>query len=142
MILNGRAFEERDFSLRLRPEDEIEVSLFGTTETTLRACVAGSIFSEVIEFDGEPAVLWGYAPVSLLGTGCFAWMLTAPAVEQNILAFGLGASRKLLQLRDQYTFVVVCTDVRYTATLKWLAWLGFEKIASGEGIVYSVLRRD
>lgn len=79
-----------------------------------------------VELDGEPLALVGVATQSLLSGTASPWLLGTTAIERNPMAF-LRASRRLFPTLIQGTnYLENRVDARNEASIRWLAWLGFQ----------------
>lgn len=78
-----------------------------------------------VTWNGEPLAYWGFAPTSVLGSVCWAWMLTTPVADRVPLMLALGSKRVLAHLHSLYPTVLIHVDPAHQTALRWLEWLGF-----------------
>lgn len=75
--------------------------------------------------DGEVACIFGVAPINLLARRGSPWLLGTDLVTQHATAFlrrNRGYIRIMMAVYNQLENHV---DVRNTASIQWLKWLGF-----------------
>lgn len=117
-------------NIELRMADTREVLAMGlTAQEAVEQSITASLRAFAVSWKGVPLLWWGYAPISVAGGVCIAWMLTTPLADKiNPLVVGLGSKRAVAYLLGLYPKVVVHTDPRYEVAVKWLEWLGFRPV--------------
>lgn len=81
--------------------------------------------------DGEPACMWGLEKKSLLASWMI-WMLTTDLIDDYPIKF-LRASRVIIRTwSDAFGTIEGMVDSDFETSIKWLRWLGFREITSGE----------
>lgn len=110
----------------LREADAAECALGKlTAKEALAMSRTNSFAAYVVKWKGETVAWWGYAPPTLVGANCYAWMLSTSAIESAPLMFALASKRILAKLHEIYPTVIVTVDPRHKLSLRWLHWLGF-----------------
>ena len=113
-------------AMRAADRAEVWAAAQRTPEQALRFSLALSddVFTGLV--DGKPAFLFGVGETShLLGTGA-PWMLGTPATTRYARDFLAGSVEILSSYRARYRRLTNFVDIRNTASLRWLRWLGFE----------------
>jgi hypothetical protein len=75
--------------------------------------------------DGEIAVLFGVAQLSLLSDEGRPWLLASLLMERHPLALLRNSRRYVALMRAPFTRLMNHVDARNHAARRWLAWLGF-----------------
>jgi hypothetical protein len=120
----------------LRPEDEAECRLLGADALQAIMTSAMNSMQRFVVMHGDvPVAYWGWAPTSVTGRECWAWMLTTPEVDRIPVSFGRKTMLEFLGLLDCYSTINVLVDPRYTKAVKWLTWLGFQPVVEDKGLV-------
>ncbi len=70
--------------------------------------------------------VWGYAPLSVLGSSCRAWCLTTPLVEWYKPLFTRLSITMVRGLLDRYNAVYCEVDTAHGRAIRWLGVLGFK----------------
>ncbi len=117
---------------RLRAEDVAEVLAshgHGPLEA-LTAALAASELAGALLVDGEVAALYGVAPVreTILGPPVAGsiWLLGSDALGRHRREFLRRSRLVVAEALERYPLLFNFVDARYTAALRWAAWLGFE----------------
>jgi len=76
--------------------------------------------------DGEVACIFGVSPVNMLAGKGSPWLLGTDLVERHAMAFLRRNRRYILIMLRMYNHLENYVDVRNTASIAWLKWLGFE----------------
>lgn len=85
-----------------------------------------SLFSHTVEFDGQPAAIWGVVQdVGHLDVG-MVWVLTSNVVDRHHNRFWRTSVRVLRGLASVRPVLFNFIDARYEKALRWAARLGFE----------------
>lgn len=125
-------------SVTLRAADAAECAKAGFAGAeAVAASIRMSTFSYAACWNGRaPFAYWGYGSHSILGSVCYAWMLTTPEADTvPRAAFALASGRVMRHLLDRYTAVAVVVDLDHSLARNWLKALGFRDYAtSGEFI--------
>lgn len=115
---------------RLRPEDAQECLVLGLQPSVMLAdSLAMSHEAWSAERDGKVIALWGYTADGMFGEAQ-AWLLTAPEIEQHKKLF-LTLNRDFLSYVLRLHGSVAChVHVEYARAVRWLAWLGFQRVGT------------
>lgn len=125
-ILGVREITAWTERVQLRAADEAECALGGMTgEFAVKVSVENSLCAWVAEHDGDPLVFWGYAPQSLLGDVCQAWMLTTPLADEFPVFLGLKSRKVIAHIQALYPHILITVDPAHILAIAWLNWLGF-----------------
>ena len=76
--------------------------------------------------DNRPAAIFGVAPMSVLGGVGSPWLLGTDTCMKVKREFLTGSKPYVEQMLGLYPRLVNYVDVRNTASIRWLKWLGFE----------------
>lgn len=112
---------------RLREADRLEVVevVDLAPAALLRKSVERSSAAFTWLIDGEPACMWGVVSPSIVGDTGHPWLLTTPLILRDRRKFWTGSKFILGCMLDEYRRLEVAIDVRYEASLRWAARLGF-----------------
>lgn len=105
--------------------DEIIAMRGPDVRASLERAVRVSTLARAMDVDGAFILLFGVAPVSLLGRVGAPWMLATERVERCPGALMRGASLYIPIMRDLYPVLVNYVDARNTRSIRWLKRLGF-----------------
>lgn len=111
----------------LRKEDAEEVLAYDYESTfqTLEQSVSNSVAPRAWLVDDQPALICGVAITRLLGTA-IPWALSSNLVEQHPYIMLKGSKYIVGEWRKEYPFMKNYVDARYTKSINWLKWLGFD----------------
>lgn len=110
---------------RTQDVDELWASGRQTPEQAITRGLATSTLTWAGEIDGEPVMVAGVCPASLLtGIGC-PWMVTTDRVYAAQKTLLLASRGVVAQMHRQYSWLVNFVDDRNVRAHRWLEWLGF-----------------
>lgn len=75
--------------------------------------------------DGRVLAMFGVAPTTALSTVGSPWLLGSREVPQHRRAFMLASREYIRQITPMYAMLENYVDARYTASIRWIRWLGF-----------------
>lgn len=119
-----------DIALDILPQDADEVFASGghTPMEALRFSVRQSYESFVALHRGVPICAFGISMADPLGMIGVPWLLGTGQYRECARGF-LKVSRQIVSTWSQrHTLLVNYVDARHAAALKWLRWLGFERV--------------
>lgn len=125
-IIPARANHAWLIARHMREADIIEVAACGYSP--LSALVEGyksSAYCKTILIDGEPSMMFGVAPLSLLRGDGSPWLLGTEAVHKARRPFLRASRRVIVEMLALFPHLVNYVDARNTVSIEWLAWLGF-----------------
>ena len=88
-------------------------------------CVNSSTHAFAGFIDGRLAVLWGAAPVSLVGGVAAPWMVSTVHLELAPRLFLRHCREQVRVLSDVYPRLENHVHARHAVAIRWLRWLGF-----------------
>ncbi len=142
MIILVKRIPEDLSGIILRDADEAECMAGGMTgQEAIRKSANESIFSAMVEVDGEPAAFWGFGAVSPFSYRSYAWLLTTPAVERCRFALGRESRRAVASLTERFPEVLVEVHREHVTAYNWLRWLGFHFSEERGEFLQMLLRR-
>lgn len=111
----------------MRPADRDEVWASSRSEPVdaLLRSVLASTDACVGLMDGEPACLFGVAPLSLLSGRGSPWMLGTDLVDRNPVPFLRRCRPVVARWLSVYPTLENHVDARNVVAQRWLRWLGF-----------------
>jgi hypothetical protein len=113
-------------AIRLRAGDLREIHALGETQESAFTKVLGaSLWAETYMVDGEPAVIRGVIPLSLLSKTANAWLMSGEPIEAHRKSFMALTREGVERLRKEWSVLVSFVDADYTRSIAWLKWLGF-----------------
>lgn len=110
---------------RAEHRGEIE-AMGGDVDTLMRKTFAMSAEAWAVTFDGEPAVLFGVIPISLLQGYGSPWVLTTPVIERHRKTFYRLSREVVTRLREHYPMLGSSIYHKFGKSLRWARKLGFE----------------
>lgn len=109
---------------------DIEEITAGTGSSPADALIESVMLSTAclaLDIDGEPAAIFGVAPLTgMLGSMGSPWLLGTRLLERRpraLIALGPYYRDGMLAM---YPHLVNYVDARNTRSIRWLKWLGFE----------------
>lgn len=122
-----RATEEHARALELRPRDAAEAQILGHEAAEAAAfCVRESSQAWTWLVDGIPACIFGVRSITMLTGDYEAWFASSPLVERHRFAFIRGCKKLMPAFAAEFPGLSGICDARYTQSLEWLRWLGFQ----------------
>lgn len=79
-----------------------------------------------LRVNGEPVCVFGLVPTNLLGRTALIWLLGTDGVPSNARSFVAACRPSLEKCLELYDHLYNWVDVRHSASLRWLKWMGFE----------------
>lgn len=142
MIILVKKIPEDLSGIVLREADEKECAAGGLTAAeAIKQSGECSIFSCMVEVDGEPAAFWGLGASSALGMRGYAWLLTTPVVDRCRLRLGKESRYTMENLLYRFPEISVSVHEDHLVAYKWLRWLGFQVEDERKGFLQMIARR-
>lgn len=114
---------------RMRAQDVAECNAAGHADlrAVLRQAVSMSVWARCAEVDGEPAALFGIAPltISLMDPRGVPWLLGTDAVPANRRTLARLAPRYIREMLRLYPHLVNTVHTGNTVSVRWLKRMGF-----------------
>ncbi len=115
---------------RLRAEDDAECVAAGMSGLRALEVAIGISHQAWVALEGERVIAaWGFGADNLFGEA-EVWLLTAPAVECHKRVFVTLNIEFLEHVLRLHGSAVCHVHAPYTRAVRWLAWLGFERVAT------------
>lgn len=108
--------------VRQADRDEIEEALQIPIAAAIRDGISGHKASKIV-VDGDVVAVFGDAPHSD-GVGV-PWLISTIHVERHARAFLRVCRPEVAEMLTRSAFLLNFVDVRNTAAIRWLEWLGF-----------------
>lgn len=152
LVLKTVALSElRQMQLRASDIDEIAATSGLEPDVALTKAVEVSDWWYAVEAPGDGLIaVFGVAPSrlggELKGVGC-PWFLATDAFYKHKISASRLAKKWLTRMHQTYPVLFQFVDVRHSAALDWVAWLGFDVIHTqtygrhGEQLIQVVSRR-
>jgi hypothetical protein len=113
----------------LRLGDRAEAAALGFTPlAALMHALAASVVAHTVFVGDEPAAMFGLCCESILGNRGYVWMLGTCHVPANKRAVVVLSKKFIAEARTVYPVLECLVDMRYSATLGWVRWLGFRHV--------------
>ena len=112
----------------MRAADVAECAACGYTdlEAVLREEVAISALCWAVHIDGEPAALFGVAPLTgLLGETGVPWLLGTPLVTRHRRAFIRTSAAYIARMHAAFSHLLNFVHAENTQAVRWLRHAGF-----------------
>jgi hypothetical protein len=113
-------------AIRLRDGDAREVAALGFTQEEGFAISLGrAVWADAYLVDGEVGAILGFSLSCLLGDRGQPWLMTGEPVNRVRKSFARLARDRISDLRRRYRYLANYVHADYTASLRFMAWLGF-----------------
>jgi len=112
----------------MREEERLEVeALCGESplQALLRSRRESRVVFTCLDAQGQPVCIWGVSGPDADGYYC-PWLLGTRRVPQNGIAFLRSCRAYLPAVLELYPRLRNWIDARYTQSLDWIRWLGFD----------------
>lgn len=132
-------------TLVVREADARECRALGfEPEDALEDCVWRSDHAVNEYIDGELAACWGWRLRGFLTQNVDMWLLTSDVVTAHPIEFARRSKRKLEALLKLHPSIFVQVHTAYTDSVKWLLWLGFQRVDTlvVKGETFLIMRKD
>lgn len=108
---------------KLRKYDRMEIGAFFVTaeEALLNGFENDDVTYTALDLKGEPFSMFGVGTQNNIP---YIWLLGTKGIEENALTFARQSKNLLPQLIKPYGVVTNLVYKDYTASVKWLKWLG------------------
>lgn len=128
IVTEATALHAADLAPRMREADTMEVwaTWHATPASALETSLSLSSHAWAGLVNGSVVCMWGVAPTSLMAGEGVAWLLGSDLIDQYRRAFVKAHARSLPAVLECYSHVFNHVDARYTKSVEWLRWLGFE----------------
>jgi len=138
-IRPARYADIEPFCRVIRPGDvaEIAASSGVLPADEIRRAMGMSPRAWTATLDGEPAAMLGVGSVSMLADHGKVWMHGSVLMDRARRRVALATRDHLPEVRRGWRTIGNWVDARYSLSIRWLRWLGFE---IGEQQFYGVLR--
>lgn len=113
-------------SVRQADIEEITGALGIAIRDALLDGVTGSLKAQKIVVDGETVCVFGDAVHSVLGRIGVPWMISTEAIERHPRGFLRVCRDEVADMLNRHELLLNFVDVRNTAAIRWLKWLGFQ----------------
>lgn len=117
-------------SPRIREADrnEIWASHMAYPLEALRIGLKYSTYAFTGLADGEPVLIWGVAPASLLGRHGSPWMLASAKIDDPAITirFLRESREQIVDFFQDYDILTNYVDARNKRSIRWLRFMGFQ----------------
>lgn len=122
--------------------NELWAASLATPEQALRLGLAVSTSAYTAFVNGEIVCMFGVAPQSLISGIGVPWLIGTPLIEKYARFFARESRKHLSEMLFLYPLLSNYVDVRNTAAIRWLKWLGFsmDEPAPHGALGYSFIR--
>lgn len=112
----------------MRKEDRAEVASSSGMPpvAALRDCLAKSSHANTALVDGRVICMFGVAPHPEEWGSGFVWVLGSDLVVEHRRIFARLSRKYLASMLAIYPRLMNAVDARYTASVRWIEWLGFD----------------
>ena len=106
--------------------DEVQAASGKTPEEALLYSIDKSEYSWAALVDGKPVAMFGVGILNVIGGVGAPWLLATDDVERNRKVFVRLSISFRNELLERYPVLRNFVDVRNTASIRWLKWMGAE----------------
>lgn len=110
----------------MRPRD-VEEMHSGWGLNPLEAMLAAffeSYHARTLFHDLEPLLMYGLAPLSVLGGNARLWIFASAAIDRHPIAFARASKRCLADAFEHSSLLTNLIDVNDAPAMRWMHWLG------------------
>lgn len=111
-------------SMRARDVEEVRAGWGREPYEAMREALSASYFSRTMFQGFEPLLMYGLAPLTVLGGTARVWIFPSAAIDRHPFAFARACRRWLPELWNHCTLATNFIDLNDKPALKWLDWLG------------------
>lgn len=113
-------------NMRMADKREIWAQSLSRPHNSLEYCRASSVKSWCGLADGEPVVVFGVAPYSMMGGIGSPWLLGTDAIEKHAVKFLRDCRFYVSEMMQGFDILRNYVDARNTTSIQWLKWMGFD----------------
>lgn len=111
--------------MRQADRDEVTATGFPCAAQALAHSLRHSGLAYTVLINGRAEAMFGVGDINILAGIGGPWFLGTDALDAHRMAFLRGSRRWLPKLLARYEVLRNFVDVRNTASVRWLRWLGF-----------------
>jgi hypothetical protein len=111
-------------SMRPRDAEEVRAGWGREPYEAMREALSASYYARTMFQGFEPLVMYGLAPLTVLGGSARFWIFSSAAIDRHRFAFARGCKRHLPELWNHCTLATNFIDLGDKSALKWLLWMG------------------
>lgn len=110
----------------MRPRDVEEVRAGWQLEPNqaMEEALASSYFARTLFQGFEPLLMYGLAPLTVLGGTARIWLFGTRAIDRHPIAFARACKRWLPEIFNHCALATNFIDLGDSQALKWMHWLG------------------
>ena len=117
-------------TMRVEEIRELQAASGMAPDDAVIFAIAVSQYTRTILVDGEPAALFGVAPLPSEekegGPVGSVWLLASNLVDEVPIEFTKVCLKELSRMREDWAVLINFIDARYEKALRWAYWMGFE----------------
>lgn len=111
-------------SMRPRDVEEVRAGWGREPFEAMREALSASYFARTLFQGFEPLVMYGLAPLTVLGGTARVWIFASAAIDRHPFAFARASRRWLPELFAHCSLATNFIDLGDKPALKWLDWIG------------------
>jgi hypothetical protein len=111
-------------SMRARDVEEVRAGWGREPYEAMREALSASYYARTLFQGFEPLLMYGLAPLTVLGGCARVWIFPSAAIDRHRFAFARASRRWLPELFTHCTLATNFIDLGDKQALKWLTWLG------------------
>lgn len=110
----------------MRERDVIEVRAGWGMDPLEAMCLAlaESYYAKTLFHDLEPLMMYGLAPLSVLGGSARLWIFATAAIDRHPIGFARASKRCLSEAFEHASLITNLIDFEDGPAMRWLTWLG------------------
>jgi len=111
-------------SMRPRDVEEVRAGWGREPYEAMREALSASYYARTMFQGFEPLVMYGLAPLTVLGGAARFWIFSSAAIDRHRFAFARASRRYLPELFQHCTLATNFIDLGDKPALRWLLWMG------------------
>lgn len=111
-------------AMRARDIEEVRAGWGREPYEAMREALSASYFARTMFQGFEPLVMYGLAPLTVLGGSARFWIFPSAAIDWHRFAFARACRRFMPELFQHCTLATNFIDLSDKPALKWLHWMG------------------
>lgn len=111
-------------SMRERDIEEVRAGWGREPFEAMREALSASYYARTLFHGFEPLLMYGLAPLTVLGGAARLWMFPSAAIDRHPFAFARASRRFAPELFRHCTLATNFIGLHDKPALRWLTWMG------------------
>lgn len=111
-------------SMRPRDVDEVRAGWNREPLEAMREALSASYFARTMFCGFEPLLMYGLAPLTVIGGSARVWLFSSAAIDRHPRAFVRGCRDALPEFFQHCNLATNLIDISDEPAMRWMKWLG------------------